>query len=273
MASSPPRAMTSPGRSPTRTLESPTHFLAFTDIKSSCGEQVDSRKATAPVTVFGSGTRQRMASGAKSPGPGSYQIPSSIGKPVLSTMAQAPSCSISGREKFGSTADLNASAKFPGPGDYATNIINPRERVAPSYSLGKKWSPTAGEKKFPGPGAYETPSTIGRTVLSTQKSNPVSSFPKVERKPLRTSSAADVGPGQYAVVVESVGRQAVSTISSAAAFSFGTESRNKTSGLVSDLNGSKYYDPRSSVGTQVESTYRSAPKCSMSGRTKFGSFF
>ncbi|KAF1773430.1 Sperm-tail PG-rich repeat [Phytophthora cactorum] len=227
----------------------------FTDIKSSVGEQVDSRKATAPYTVFGSGTRPRTHNGSKSPGPGAYQIPSSIGKPVLSTMAQAPSCSISGREKFGSTADLKSSAKFPGPGDYSTSIVNPRERAAPSYSLGKKWSPMAGDKKFPGPGAYESSPTIGRTVLSTQKSNPVSSFPK------------------YGVVVEAVGRQAISTVSSAAAFSFGTEARSKTGRSAADAMGSKYYDPRSSVGTQVESTYRSAPKCSMSGRTKFGSHF
>ncbi|KAG3080769.1 hypothetical protein PI124_g19315 [Phytophthora idaei] len=268
MASSPPRAMTSPGRFP----GSPTH-QAFADIKSSVGEQVDSRKATAPYTVFGSGTRPRTHNGSKSPGPGAYQIPSSIGKPVLSTMTQAPSCSISGREKFGSTADLKSSAKFPGPGDYSTSIVNPRERAAPSYSLGKKWSPMAGDKKFPGPGAYESSPTIGRTVLSTQKSNPVSSFPKVERKPLRASSAADVGPGQYGVVVEAVGRQAISTVSSAAAFSFGTEARSKTGRSAADAMGSKYYDPRSSVGTQVESTYRSAPKCSMSGRTKFGSHF
>ncbi|KAG7376443.1 hypothetical protein PHYPSEUDO_013399 [Phytophthora pseudosyringae] len=271
MASSPPRAQTSPSKSPNG-LGSPMR-QAFTDIKSSCGEQVDSRKVTAPVTVFGSGTRPRTTTGSKSPGPGAYQIPSSIGKPVLSTMAQAPACSISGREKFGSTSDTKTSSKFPGPGDYTTAIVNPRERAAPSYSLGKKWSPMAGEKKFPGPGAYETTPTIGRTVLSTQKSNPMSSFPKVERKPLRTSSTADVGPGQYAVVVEAVGRQAVSTLTSAAAYSFGTESRTKNGRSTADLNGSKYYEAKSSVGKQVESTYRTAPKCSMSGRTKFGSHF
>ncbi|RLN82808.1 hypothetical protein BBJ28_00015703 [Nothophytophthora sp. Chile5] len=269
---SPPRGASSPGKS--KPPGSPVQHTAFADIKSSCGEQVDSRKVTAPVTVFGSGTRPRTTSGAKSPGPGAYQIPSSIGKPVLSTMAQAPACSISGREKFGSTADLKMSSKFPGPGDYTTAIVNPRERAAPSYSLGKKWSPMGGQKKFPGPGAYETSATIGRTVLSTQKTNPMSSFPKVERKPLRTSSTADVGPGQYAVVVEAVGRQAVSTVTSAAAFSFGTESRTKTGRSTADsVPGPNSYDAKSSVGKQVESTYRTAPKCSMSGRTKFGSHF
>eukprot|EP00644_Phytophthora_capsici_P019119 jgi/Phyca11/512209/fgenesh2_kg.PHYCAscaffold_742_\ len=143
-------------------------------------------------------------------------------------MAQAPSCSIAGREKFGSTADLTTSARQPGPGDYTSDIVNPRERAAPSYSLGKKWSSTGGDERIPGPGAYEASTTIGRTVLSTQKSNPVSSFPKVERKPLHASSTADVGPGQYAVVVESVGRQAVSTVASGASYSFGTESRSNT---------------------------------------------
>ncbi|KAG1703601.1 hypothetical protein DVH05_007545 [Phytophthora capsici] len=260
MAASPPEAKLSPTKSPQRNPIQQT----FTDVKSSCGEQVDSRKATAPMPVFGSGTRPHTTNGSKAPGPGAYEVPSTIGKPVLSTMAQAPSCSIAGREKFGSTADLTTSARQPGPGDYTSDIVNPRERAAPSYSLGKKWSSTGGDERIPGPGAYEASTTIGRTVLSTQKSNPVSSFPKVERKPLHASSTADVGPGQYAVVVESVGRQAVSTVASGASYSFGTESRSKTD--HSTTGGSRYYDPVSSVGTQVESTYRTAPKCSMSGR-------
>ncbi|KAK1946608.1 Outer dense fiber protein 3 [Phytophthora citrophthora] len=249
-------------KSPPRPLGSPTN-QTFTDVKSSCGGQVDSRKATAPGAVFGSGTRPHTTSGSKAPGPGTYQIPSSIGKPVLSTMAQAPSCSIAGREKFGSTADLSASGRQPGPGDYTSDIVNPRERAAPSYSLGKKWSNMGGDERIPGPGAYESSTTIGRTVLSTQKSNPVSSFPKVERKPLHGSGTADVGPGQYSVVVESVGRQAVSTVATGASYSFGTESRSKAD---RSTGASRYYDPKSSVGTQVESTYRTAPKCSMSGR-------
>ncbi|GLE09604.1 hypothetical protein PINS_up021332 [Pythium insidiosum] len=55
-------------------------------------------------------------------------------------MVAAPACSISGREKFGSTSDMKAAANAPGPGDYSSAIVNPRERSAPKYSLGKKWT-------------------------------------------------------------------------------------------------------------------------------------
>lgn len=272
---SPARGNTSPSKS--KALGSPGHFggayTGYADIKSSCGDQVDSRKVTAPVTVFGSSTRPHTTSGNKSPGPGAYQIPSSIGKPVLSTMAQAPACSISGREKFGSTNDAKVSGSTPGPGDYTSEIVNPRERAAPSYSLGKRWGNLSGMKKSPGPGSYESSSTLGRTFLSTQKSNPMPAFTKVERKPM-TSGNTDVGPGQYSVVVAAVGKQPISTLSSAASYSFGTELRTKVSrGTVDAVPGPNSYPGKSSVGRQVESMYRTAPKCSMSGRTKFGSHF
>ncbi|RLN58356.1 hypothetical protein BBP00_00007035 [Phytophthora kernoviae] len=242
---------------------SPTGHGGYTDPKSAIGGQIDSRKNTAPSATFGSGVRARPTTGAKSPGPGSYKIPSSMG--------QAPSHTISGREKFGSAADLENSAKTPGPGNYNTDVINPRERAAPSYSLGKKWAQTDGDKKIPGPGAYDASSTIGHTVLSTHKSNTGASFSKVERKPLHTSGTADVGPGQYSVVVEAVGRQTVSTVNSGASYSFGTESRTKNDRSVVDGPRSHYYDPKSSVGKQVESLYPTAPKATMAGRTKFSS--
>ncbi|KAF4322253.1 hypothetical protein G195_002682 [Phytophthora kernoviae 00238/432] len=221
--------------------------------------------------IYAFDARSRIVIGGQSPGPGEYKIPSSIGNPVLSTMGQAPSHTISGREKFGSTADLENSAKTPGPGNYNTDVINPRERAAPSYSLGKKWAQTDGDKKIPGPGAYDASSTIGHTVLSTHKSNTGASFSKVERKPLHTSGTADVGPGQYSVADEAVGRQTVSTVNSGASYSFGTETRTKNDRSIADGPRSHYYDPKSSVGAQVESLYRTAPKVSMGGRTKFGS--
>ncbi|RLO05678.1 hypothetical protein DYB28_006553 [Aphanomyces astaci] len=151
--------------------DSPSKLLAaglttgFEDIKSACGDQVDSRKRTAPTTCFGTSSRPRDAGdGSQSPGPGAYQVPTAIGKPVLSTMKTAAACSISGREKFGSTADLKSAANCPGPGDYSPHIVNPNEKTAPQYSLGKKWSKSVdGTNRSPGPGAYETPESLLNT--------------------------------------------------------------------------------------------------------------
>ncbi|RLN83255.1 hypothetical protein BBO99_00002264 [Phytophthora kernoviae] len=213
---------------------SPTGHGGYTDPKSAIGGQIDSRKNTAPSATFGSGVRAHPTTGGKSP-------------------------------------DLENSAKTPGPGNYNTDVINPRERAAPSYSLGKKWAQTDGDKKIPGPGAYDASSTIGHTVLSTHKSNTGASFSKVERKPLHTSGTADVGPGQYSVVIEAVGRQTVSTVNSGASYSFGTETRTKNDRSIADGPRSHYYDPKSSVGKQVESLYPTAPKATMAGRTKFSS--
>ncbi|CCI47866.1 hypothetical protein ABG067_002007 [Albugo candida] len=258
---------------------SPSKFVIYTgfnDIKSSCGEQVDSRKVTAPYTVFGSSPRPKPSNGAKSPGPGSYQIPSTLGKAVLSTIQQAPSCSLSGRDKFGSAIDIKLAASSPGPGDYSSKVVNLREQNAPKFSLGKKWSSNAdANKKVPGPGAYEASNSIGPTFLSTQKSNPASAFPRGERTPLTPNSTPDVGPGQYGVVVTSVGKQTISTLSTPASFSFGTQERSKTSKTkeLDNAGQGRYYSARSSVGKQSESIYPSSPGISMSGRTKFGSHF
>lgn len=267
----------SPSKSPSKVSAvldtTPQVYTGFHDIRSSVGDQADSRKVTAPTATFGSSTRPQASTCSKAPGPGAYQVPSSIGRPILSTMHAAPSCSISGREKFGSTSDIKAAANAPGPGDYASPIVNPRERSAPKFSLGKKWTATAGMRKSPGPGAYEAPSTIGKTILSTQKTNPMPAFTKVERKPLLMTSTADVGPGQYGVVVASVGKQPLSTLHSAAAFSFGNEQRSKLGKGGIAAPGPAFYTAKSSVGKQVESLYKTAPKVSMSGRTKFGSHF
>ncbi|RHY18338.1 hypothetical protein DYB36_010132 [Aphanomyces astaci] len=168
MSHSPTKGAVSPPRSP---RPSPSKLLAaglttgFEDIKSACGDQVDSRKRTAPTTCFGTSSRPRDAGdGSQSPGPGAYQVPTAIGKPVLSTMKTAAACSISGREKFGSTADLKSAANCPGPGDYSPHIVNPNEKTAPQYSLGKKWSKSVdGTNRSPGPGAYETPECLLNT--------------------------------------------------------------------------------------------------------------
>ncbi|CAK4085276.1 unnamed protein product [Aphanomyces euteiches] len=292
MSSSPTRASpakpsTARAGSPNRGGGSPSRAAfalntAYDDIKSSCGEQVDSRKRTAPTTCFGTSSRPKdPGDGNKSPGPGAYQVPTTIGKPVVSTIRSAPACSISGREKFGSTSDLKLAASCPGPGDYTPHIVNPNERNAPQFSLGKKWTKgiVDSSAKSPGPGAYDTPESLlnTRTVLSTSKHATASSFPKDNRKPLLDTSSADVGPGQYDTGNVAVGKQVVSTVTNSAAYSFSVVGRSKApvgARMSHDASPApNAYKHKDAVGTQVLSTYKSAPKCSMSGRTKFGSHF
>lgn len=137
----------------------------FDDIKSACGEQVDSRKRTAPISSFGSSTRPKaIPQGDKVPGPGAYQIPTSIGKAVVSTVKTAPSATISGREKFGSTADLKEAANSPGPGEYNSRLVNPKEKSAPQYSLGKRWVESSNQRQSPAPGSYTPSTSLSQTV-------------------------------------------------------------------------------------------------------------
>ncbi|OQR98288.1 hypothetical protein THRCLA_06757 [Thraustotheca clavata] len=270
----------SPSKSPTKLLSNANLHTSFDDIKSSCGEQVDSRKRTAPTTCFGSSSRsQGHSDGSKSPGPGAYQVPSSIGKPVLSTIRTAPACSVAGREKFGSVSDLKSAGNCPGPGDYTSTIVNLKEPNAPHYSLGKKWATTPeGTKKVPGPGAYESPESIStKAVLSTNKSAPAPSFSKVNRKPLLETTTADVGPGQYDTGNVAVGRQVCSTVQNSAAYSFSVVGRSKApigARMPTEAGPApNAYKQQTAVGPQVLSNFKTAPKCSMSGRTKFGSHF
>lgn len=250
----------------------------YDDIKSSCGNQVDSRKKTAPMASFGSSTRPKPIPNAqKVPGPGAYQIPPSIGKSVISTAKTAPQCSISGREKFGSTADLKEASNMPGPGDYNSRIVNPKEKAAPQYSLGKRWKPDSDKRQSPGPGSY-TPSThLSETLLSTQENPRRVKFGTGKRPPLLQTSTADVGPGQYKVKATSVGKQVTSTLPNTAAYSFSVVGRKKAA-IGARMNhdqvpGPGSYKLKPAVGRQVISNLRSAPRCSMSGRNKFGSHF
>lgn len=251
--------------------------IGYDDIKSSCGTQVDSRKSTAPNPSFGTSVRPKLLpQGDKVPGPGAYQIPSSLGKAI--TTPSAPACAMSGREKFGSTTDLKEASNAPGPGDYSSRVVNPNEQRAPKYSLGKRWPAESEQRKSPGPGSYEQKTLLGRVPLSTKQNAGQVKFGKGKRPPLNVASAADtVGPGQYRVANGAVGKQSESTRVNAAAFSFSAVGRKKAP-IGARMNHDKIPGPgeyklRPAVGKQVESTLRSAPKCSMSGRTKFGSHF
>jgi len=242
--------------------------IGYDDIKSSCGEQYDSRKKTAPMPSFGTSVRPKpIPGGDKVPGPGAYKIPSSIGKAVISTVKSSPACAISGREKFGSTTDLKESANLPGPGDYTSRIVNPKELVAPKYSLGKRWSAEKDLRKSPGPGSYEQKTLLGRVPLSTKKNGGQVKFGTGKRPELMQTSTADVGPGQYKDANGSVGKQNESTRKNAASFSFSAVGRKKAP-IGARMNhdrvpGPGHYKLKSAVGTQIVSTLPNAPNLTL----------
>ncbi|RHY65098.1 hypothetical protein DYB38_010271 [Aphanomyces astaci] len=145
MSHSPTKGAVSPPRSP---RPSPSKLLAaglttgFEDIKSACGDQVDSRKRTAPTTCFGTSSRPRDAGdGSQSP---AWCVHGVRSKKALELVADwwEERC----------------------VGDYSPHIVNPNEKTAPQYSLGKKWSKSVdGTNRSPGPGAYETPECLLNT--------------------------------------------------------------------------------------------------------------
>ena len=155
--------------------------------------------------------------------------------------------------------------------------MNLKEKRAPQYSLGKRWKPEVEQRQSPGPGSYTPTTHLSETLLSTQENPRRVKFGTGKRPPLLQTSTADVGPGQYNVNRAAVGKQIVSTMDNSAAYSFSVVGRKKAA-IGARMNhdsvpGPGLYKLRPAVGKQVVSTLRSAPRCSMSGRNKFGSHF
>jgi len=234
-----------------------------------------------PAVGFGSSTRPPLLMCTDTPGPGTYVIKTLLlGKCPDSNIKTTPQFSLRSREKFGS-ADLKAidptSIREPGPGHYDQNVVNINEKIAPKFSFPKSSFPKDKRKLAPGPGAYKLNSAVGKQVLSTKRSNQAVGFGKGNRPPLLApSTSAFVGPGEYGVGVGACGKQVDSRKYSNNGVRFGKDARDKSTKTVLDTPnpGPGHYKlPSGMCGKGAAYPYRAGPRCSLSGREKFGSPF
>eukprot|EP00903_Cladosiphon_okamuranus_P008057 g7771.t1 len=236
---------------------------------------------SAPKIGFGTAGRPPLNDGgAESPGPGAYQLKSTMFVNPSSMIRSPPSFTMRGREKFGSP-DLKAIDRTcqmePGPGHYKMAIVNPQEDNAPKYTFPKDTGAEVRENvvRAPGPGHYNIHPGVGKQVLSTKRSHAGVGFGTGNRPDLMVQSTADVGPGEYSIPGSTGERQVDSRKCNKSGAKFSKAPRMGKSGSLEDLapGPGNYRLPPGICGRGAASPYPSAPAATLSGREKFGSPF
>jgi len=221
------------------------------------GGQLDSTKPSSPKFSFGGASRDAvtkmyMTKGSagssvdpnmrnaeiKTPGPGAYR-PAKVSKYKKDASAKAHSFGL--RTEFAVGERRPNTTPAVGPGAYRINSGVGDQRVstrqsAAQYSMGKSTrskqafivspgAPAVPRKvSTPGPGEYLQSSSLGRQVVSSQKSSFVSGFSREPRS--RSKIKNDVpGPGTYSAVGSTGKRQFRSSAKTAPSFGFGSSVR------------------------------------------------
>ena len=119
-----------------------------------------------------------------------------------------------------------------------------------------------------GPGSYAMRSSMGRQVLSTNKQVIAAKFMKGKRpEPKATNN--DVGPSQYdQEKMDTAMKLRISTVRRAPTIKFGTEKARPDYGFASVTKNVGKLKLVPSIGTQVLSHSRSAPRVLMASRVK-----
>uniref|UniRef100_A0A7S2HT28 Uncharacterized protein n=1 Tax=Octactis speculum TaxID=3111310 RepID=A0A7S2HT28_9STRA len=242
-------------------------------------DSYDATKGSPASWDFGTSTRPPLTDSEETPGPGAYGNKSlSFGAIPDSRKRSAPQFTLRSREKFGDPLNKAldpTSMSEPGPGHYVSKKVNPKEVDAPVYSFPKTPAPRDRGVITPGPGQYKGPRSVGKQVLSTKRNQLGAEFGNSNRPTLMMTSAGDVGPGHYGVGKNSCREQVDSRKPTASMTKFGREARSRTTSMMEDHRPSPGdYKIASGIGGGGSGyVYKSAPKCSLGGRNKFGSPF
>lgn len=244
-------------------------------------EMIESFNATQeapPLFRFGTSMRAALHSNEATPGPGTYSTKTvTLGPVMQSTVKSQPSYSLRGREKFGNpmlkAVDPTTTLE-PGPGHYRPRIVNPIESHAPEFSFPKSSWMRDKNMMAPGPGAYRSATSVGSQVLSTKRNALKCEFGTSNRPPLLLVST-EVGPGQYSAPPDACDKQTDSRKKTVPMVKFGKGARGSIITMSTEnAPGPGDYNLQPALcGGGSSYTMRSAPKCSMSGRNKFGSPF
>lgn len=235
-----------------------------------------------PEIKFGTGTRPPLNNPNGGPGPGAYQIKSTLGPKVIESHIRTPSqFSIRGRTKFGDPNEKTMSKNSvnePGPGQYELTGkflggTNPRKTAFPKAIPMK-------DKGFlgPGPGSYQPLQSMGKQVISTKETTLEVGFPKAPRPTMVPPGTTDIGPAEYQPPPAACDEQIDSrkptcpTIKFGEGFKSAGKGRVEKPDLAEPAPGPGSYIIPGGIGTRTRgSPYRDSPTAVLSGRTKFGS--
>ena len=249
------------------------------ELPRSCVPQPDSMRASSPNYSFGFTPSTLKAHQAKetvkadaaeplsSPGPGHYQVPTTLGRVRSSVSVHtAPAPSLAGRERFGGTDNVDTKGAGPGPAAFVLPTKGPSERInqsscskARAHAAPRRVSrarPLASRARAGLLRAFvPAPRAHARSLLLLQVR-----FGSARRQELSDGDKRNPGPGAYA-------HERFGTVKHAAPkFSMGTK-------LVRKSNSSEAMGPGrcredSSMGAQKSSTQWSKPSYSFGSRTK-----
>merc|ERR1712087_162649 len=221
--------------------------------KSMFGNQVASKRQSAPAYGFGSSTRQhvnkvylsaehaKLASNTSSPGPSAYSLRGAVGAQPDCRKVTAPTWAFGTAERF---TYEKKSASNPGPGAYNSHSafggqVNSSRQSQPIYGFGsserhhvegcfmsEEHNKARHGKDSPGPMVYKLKGAFNKQDVSKQRTAPAWVFGSTNRFKYDhvKRAATSPGPGAY-TLSQSVGQQISSTKTTAAMFGFGTSDR------------------------------------------------
>lgn len=233
-----------------------------------------------PEIGFGTGSRPSLVSMSNTPGPGAYQIKTTLKKTMDSSIESPVAYSIRSRQNFGNPnmkAMSKATAYEPGPGSYKLEDKFLSGSNSSKYSFPKQRAPMEKSQLAPGPGQYETPGSLGKHPLSTKKGSRDSPFSLSARPSLISAGTSDIGPGEYGVPSAACEQQIDSRKATKSAIRFGTGYTKNRNGIEKvDMSEpspgpGSYVLPGGVATARRGDPYRSSPAPSLSGRNKFGS--
>jgi hypothetical protein len=233
-----------------------------------------------PEIGFGTGSRPPLMIPTTTPGPGAYQIKTTLHKTIDSTIKSPEQYTIRSRHKFGDPNERalsKTSANEPGPGQYDLNGKFINGANSEKYSFPKTKQLPDKSALAPGPGTYKTPGSMGKQPLSTKKRAVEPGFPLAPRPSLVQVGTTEIGPGEYGVPPAACDVQIDSRKPTCASIRFGggyTRNKNKIEkvDLSEPSPGPGSYVLPGGVATRsTGAPYRSSPAASLSGRNTFGS--
>jgi hypothetical protein len=225
---------------------------------------------TAPTSVFGASSRDGESAGAgDTPGPGSFSKPKAIGKQIESTMKSSASATLvgGGRNQFGSAFGKPGST--PSSAKYKPENCRTGPGV-PKITMGSRLADpaaSAGSGMRVGPGSYKILTTL-TPQHPTIKTSWSAKMSQAKRPSMANPNATQVAPHDTEC---NHCYPHLSTSKSSPMVGFQKGPRGDFTSAANATPSAQRYHVED-VNMDKLTGYLRSPSCSLSGRTKFGSF-